>query len=88
LTASASRRLGELLQTPAGDHPWPVSVGAGALDRFNGTREPVTLTLVEPVIAEISADTARTHGVFRHAFRFLRLRSDLESAVEEPAEPE
>lgn len=87
LSASASRKLGALLRPPAGDHPWPVSVGAGTLDRFNGTRERVTLTLVEPVIAEISADTARTRGAFRHTFRFLRLRSDLESAMDEPPQP-
>lgn len=28
------------------------------LDRFNRDKEPVTLTLVEPVVAEVSADTA------------------------------
>lgn len=83
LSSAQSRQLGAQLQPPAGAHPWPEVVGPGAMDRFNAGREPVTLTLVEPVIAEISADTARVHGVFRHAVRFVRLRSDLESAIEE-----
>jgi ATP-dependent DNA ligase len=87
LSASASRHLGALLRPPAGWHPWPEIVGSGALDRFNGGREPVALTLVEPVVAEVSADTARVGGKFRHGVRFIRLRSDLESSVEEPDGP-
>lgn len=82
LSSAASRQLASLLHPPAGEHPWPAVIGPGVLDRFSSTREPVSLTLVEPVIAEISADTARTRGSFRHAFRFLRLRSDLAPAVE------
>lgn len=88
LSTTTARQLGKLLRAPTGAHPWPEVIGPGALDRFNSTREPVSLTLVEPVMAEISADTARTRGRFRHAFRFVRLRSDLESAIEKPAQPE
>ena len=62
--------------TPAGaDHPWPERVGTG---RFGGGRLSVPLTRVAPtVVAEVSADSALSAGVFRHPLRYLRLRPDL-----------
>jgi ATP-dependent DNA ligase len=78
LKAYESRTLGELLRPPRGKHPWPEVVAPGAVDRFNAGREPIHLTLVEPVVAEISADMALTNGAFRHSVRFLRLRPDLD----------
>lgn len=78
LRASASRALGGVLRAPHGAHPWPEQVKPGALDRFNGGgRELVDLTLVEPIVIEISADVAMTGHSFRHAVRFLRARPEL-----------
>jgi len=52
---------------------------AGALGgRFTGDRDPIALTLVRPVVAEISADVATAGGAFRHLVRFIRLRPDLD----------
>jgi hypothetical protein len=41
---------------------------------------PVTLTLVEPLVVEVAADTAWSGRAFRHAFRFQRERPDLDPA--------
>ena len=59
---------------PAGEgHPWPAVLSPGALGgRFTGAREPVRLTLVEPVAAEVSADVVLSYGSFRHLVRFVR----------------
>jgi hypothetical protein len=47
------------------------------LDRFNRDKEPVALTLVEPVAVEVSADTAWSGRYFRHPLRVLRARPEL-----------
>lgn len=61
LDAQTSKLLGKILTAPAGEHPWPIEVKPGAVDRFNGNgRDMVTLTLVEPLVVEISADVAMT----------------------------
>lgn len=72
-----ARMLGELLEPPEAGHPWPEVVKPGALDRFNRDRGPVTLTLVAPIVVEISADVAMLGGSFRHAVRFVRARPDV-----------
>lgn len=77
LAPSVARTVGPLLRPPSGEHPWPEAVKPGALDRFGSRKDPVHLTLVEPVTAEVSADVARTGISFRHAVRFVRLRTDL-----------
>jgi len=79
LPSSTSRALGELLEAPKDAHPWPATVAPGAVDRFNAGRDPVTLTLVEPIVVEISADAARSGYSFRHAVRFLRARPELDA---------
>ena len=57
-----------------------------ALDRFNSSgRDTVDLTLVEPIVVEISADVAMTGHSFRHAVRFVRARPEL--PVDEVAAP-
>jgi hypothetical protein len=77
LRAAASRALGRL-QPPTEPHPWPAQVKPGALDRFNsGGRDVIDLTLVEPIVVEISADVAMTGHSFRHAVRFVRARPEL-----------
>ncbi|MGC5225171.1 ATP-dependent DNA ligase [Micromonospora sp. DT81.3] len=73
LKPSVARSLGALLRPPIGEHPWPEFVSPGAVDRFNAGNDPVRLTLVDPVPAEISADVAQSHGVYRHGVRFVRL---------------
>ncbi len=78
LSAAARRRLRPQLQAPRSPHPWPTSVAGSAIDRFNARRDPVDLTLVEPFVAEVSADVAMAGTSFRHAVRFLRARPDLD----------
>lgn len=92
LTAATSRALGRLLREPQGDHPWPERVNPGAVDRFRRNREDVVLTLVEPMVIEISADVATTGYSFRHAVRYVRPRPDIPpaevagTALEDPLE--
>jgi len=62
------------------EHPWPSTVRGTALDRFNRGKEPVTLTRVEPVVVEVSADTAWSGRSFRHPLRLLRARPELSPA--------
>lgn len=40
----------------------------------------MALTLVEPVVVEVSADTASTGRTFRHPLRVLRIRPELDPA--------
>jgi ATP-dependent DNA ligase len=86
LKASASRSLARLLTPPAGIHPWPARVPASALQRFNRDRPFIDLTLVEPLVVEISADTAWSGAAFRHAVRYVRPRPELRP--EDVAPPE
>lgn len=74
LRREQSRALADLVQEPMGEHPWPREVTLG---RFSRDRRPVRLTLIEPMMGEVSADTARTDGVFRHLVRFEKARPDL-----------
>ncbi|MEV1132426.1 hypothetical protein [Agromyces sp. NPDC049794] len=78
LSSHKARQLGAQLQPPISVHPCPEVVSPGAVDRFNAGRDPVRLTLVEPVVAEISADVARSGRAFRHAVKFVRLRPELD----------
>lgn len=48
-----------------------------ALDRFNADKGETKLTLVEPLVVEVSADTAMTGTSFRHTIRYLRTRPEL-----------
>lgn len=77
LKARDSRELARWLHPPNGKHPWPTSVKGTTLDRFNRDKEPVALTLVEPVVVEVSADTAWSGRSFRHPLRVLRARPEL-----------
>lgn len=80
LKARDSRELARWLHPPAGEHPWPAVVKGTALDRFNRDKEPVVLTLVEPVVVEVAADTAWSGRSFRHPLRVLRARPELSPA--------
>lgn len=77
LKAREGRELARWLHPPNGDHPWPAIVKGTTLDRFNRDKEPVALTLVEPMVVEVSADTAWSGRSFRHPLRLLRARPEL-----------
>ncbi|MFE1824178.1 ATP-dependent DNA ligase [Streptomyces anulatus] len=72
--AVARQLAGQLTVADPGTHPWE-----GA--RFSagwGTRDVLDTTLVVPDrVAEVSVDTARDHGVWRHPVRLVRLRLDM-----------
>jgi ATP-dependent DNA ligase len=86
LTATASKALAAHLHIPRADHPWPEEVSQGTLDRFSKEKGPVRLTLVEPIVIEVAADTAWSGRSFRHPLRYLRARPELNpDEVEVPA---
>ncbi|WAH99733.1 ATP-dependent DNA ligase [Arthrobacter sp. MMS18-M83] len=78
LSAAASRNLGRYLRPPVRNHPWPEEIPASLLDRFSKDRDPVRLTLVEPIVVEVSADVAWSGRAFRHPLRVLRVRPELD----------
>lgn len=81
LAAKASKELAAYLRPPTEGHPWPTKITETSFNRFSKDKGPVTLTLVAPLVVEISADTAWTGNSFRHAVRYLRPRPEL--AVED-----
>lgn len=89
LSAGASRVLAGALEPARGGHPWPVQVVSATVNGFGaGGKEPVELTLVEPVVVEVSADVAWSGTSFRHPLRFVRTRPDVDPAdVATPAAP-
>lgn len=78
LPAKAARELSVYLYPPQDPHPWPEVITETTLNRFSKDKGPVTLTLVEPLVVEISADVAWTGNAFRHAVRYLRPRPELD----------
>lgn len=85
LRTTAARSLGKLLRPPVTKHPWPTQIRPGALDRFNKSgRDLIDLTLVEPIVVEISADVAWSGQSFRHLVRYLRARPELRPADATP----
>lgn len=77
LSPAARQALAPWLAPPTGDHPWPPRVPRAAFGSFNTTGEPIELTLVEPVVVEVSADAAWSGRAFRHALRLVRARPEL-----------
>jgi len=78
LTQAASRDLAAMLQ-PAGDaHPWPRVVSRSRVHGMGAGAGQVQLTLVEPLVVEVSADVAWSGSSFRHALRYLRARPDVD----------
>ncbi|GAB3283431.1 ATP-dependent DNA ligase [Sinomonas notoginsengisoli] len=80
LAASAARSVAPHLREPIGVHPWPEEVPRSWLDRFAKEKGPVHLTRIEPIVVEISADTAWSGTAFRHALGFVRARPELDPA--------
>lgn len=77
LSPTARVSLVPWLVPAAGEHPWPAVVPSGAFGRFNVARGEVSLTRVEPLVVEVSADAAWDGGSFRHLLRFVRPRPEL-----------
>ncbi|WP_458117286.1 ATP-dependent DNA ligase [Arthrobacter sp. D2-10] len=77
LKGQASKALAPHLKPGRPRHPWPTEVKSGAIDRFNSTSPTTALTLVEPLVVEVSADTAFSGASFRHALRYVRVRPEL-----------
>lgn len=77
LRPADSRALARWLKPPESPHPWPSVVKGRTLDRFNRDASPVALTLVKPVVIEVSADAAWSGQSFRHALRYIRVRPEL-----------
>lgn len=75
LKPDQAAHLARFLSPPVSVHPWPNVLPA--LGRFGSRREDVPVTLVEPVVAEVSADSARSGSSFRHLVRFVRVRPEL-----------
>jgi ATP-dependent DNA ligase len=69
LNTRDGRELARWLQPPEGKHPWPATVKGTTLDRFNKDKEPV--------VVEVSTDTAWSGRSFRHPLRLLRARPEL-----------
>lgn len=77
LSARMGRDLARHLRPPQGEHPWPEEIPERVLDRFTKESGTVQLTLVEPIVVEVSADVAWSGRSFRHSVRLLRARPEL-----------
>lgn len=78
LYALASRALaGEIRSHTEGTHPWPEMVTSAAVSGLGGSRAPITLTRIEPIVVEVSADVAWSGRSFRHPLPYVRVRPDL-----------
>lgn len=78
LTARAARELARVISPASGGNPWPRQVTSATVSGFARPGGPVDLTLVEPVVVEVSADVAWSGTSFRHPLRFVRTRPDLD----------
>ena len=78
LPAGAGRDLAKYLRPPRGEHPWPEDISDRVLDRFNKGSGSVRLTLVDPIVVEVSADVAWSGRAFRHSVRLVRVRPELD----------
>lgn len=83
LSSKTARELGRYLRPAPAGHPWPKQISPGTLDRFSKDKGPISLTLVEPVVVEVSADVAWSGRSFRHSLRFQRVRPELSPAAVE-----
>ncbi|WP_235480319.1 ATP-dependent DNA ligase [Leifsonia sp. Leaf264] len=78
LAPAQARTLAPLLLPPLSAHDWPAVVKPGALSHFSSSRDEVHLSLIEPLVVEVSADIAWSGESFRHGVRFLRARPDVD----------
>ncbi|MEJ1116748.1 ATP-dependent DNA ligase [Paenarthrobacter sp. CCNWLY172] len=80
LSTRVGRELGRQLRPAQPGHPWPEEISETSLNRFSKDKGPVRLTLVEPMVVEISADVAWTGKSFRHGVGYVRARPELDPA--------
>ncbi|MDO5878143.1 ATP-dependent DNA ligase (plasmid) [Paenarthrobacter sp. SD-1] len=80
LSTRVGRELGRQLRPAQPGHPWPEEISDTSLNRFSKDKGPVHLTLVEPIVVEISADVAWTGKSFRHGVAYVRVRPELDPA--------
>ena len=83
LTIAQATDLGKHLTPADHDHPWPDEIGTGVF----GQRARVTITKVRrELVLEVAADPALHGHRYRHALRYLRLRTDMDPTdVDAPA---
>ncbi|WP_395405910.1 hypothetical protein ACHMXB_22125 (plasmid) [Arthrobacter sp. UC242_113] len=87
LSTKVGRELGQYLHAAGPGHPWPEEISESSLNRFSRDKGPVRLTLIEPVVVEVSADVAWSGTSFRHPVTYRRPRPELEpSEVRPPPE--
>lgn len=76
LSPEQSAALGAVLRKAKRDHPSPDEIGTG---RWGGESGKVALTKVDPVaVVELSADAALQAGQWRHPFRMVRIRAEMQ----------
>lgn len=80
LSTKTGRELGWHLHPAGPGHPWPEEISESSLNRFSKGKGPVRLTLVEPVVVEVSADVAWSGTSFRHPLGYRRPRPELDPA--------
>ena len=89
LSTKVGRELGRHLHPAGAQHPWPEEISESSLNRFSKDKDPVRLTLVEPLVVEVSADVAWSGTSFRHPVSYRRARPELDpSEVRLPPELE
>ncbi|MBT2565089.1 ATP-dependent DNA ligase [Arthrobacter sp. ISL-85] len=87
LSTKIGRELSQHLRPAGPGHPWPEEISESSLNRFSKAKGPVRLTLVEPVVVEVSADVAWSGMSFRHPVSYRRARPELDpSGVRVPPE--
>ncbi|MDP9696158.1 UNVERIFIED_ORG: ATP-dependent DNA ligase [Arthrobacter globiformis] len=77
LSTKVGRELGRHLRRAGPGHPWPEEISESSLNRFSKDKGPVRLTLIEPVVVEVSADVAWSGTSFRHPLTYRRARPEL-----------
>lgn len=87
LTSAKASELARHMQPAKPGHPWPEDIYEASLNRFSKDKGTVHLTLVEPIVVEISVDVAWSGRAYRHSFRLMRVRPELDPAeVELPVQ--
>ncbi|TDC11948.1 ATP-dependent DNA ligase [Actinomadura bangladeshensis] len=81
LAPSARTVLAGVLRHAGPDHPWPPELPAGVAGGLYGAHPPIRYVRTEPeAVVEFSGDAAVEGGRWRHAVRYVRIRTDLSPA--------
>jgi bifunctional non-homologous end joining protein LigD len=76
LSRSTAASLRRSLREPVSEHPWPTVMRSTAYERFSKKRD-TEITLIDPIVVEVSADTSLSGHSLRHPARFVRTRPEL-----------